>query len=143
MVAYSFKKRFVPKIEDRSKSQTIRSERTGRTRHARPGERIQLYFGMRTKHCFKIIDDPVCKRVESITIDVPKSSAAPAFYRFPGRPDQPQRMIDDDFARLDGFDEEDIQRAFRALNGQDDQITIRGDLKVGNIVENLTSLLPE
>lgn len=81
MSAYSFKRRFVnpiriglglvpiePKIIDdpdsssgysleakvRPKRQTIRAE--GKRRHARPGEIVQLYHGMRTKQCFKIGD---------------------------------------------------------------------------------------
>jgi hypothetical protein len=36
------------------KFQTIRSK--GKRRHARYGEIVQLYHGMRTKHCFKIGD---------------------------------------------------------------------------------------
>lgn len=48
MVAYSFQRRFIDRIEDGTKSQTIRADRR---RHARPGEQLQLYFGMRTKHC--------------------------------------------------------------------------------------------
>lgn len=74
MVAYSFQGRFVAPIcvglgiefpqrpglviaagtEIKPKRQTIRA--TGRRRHARPGETLQLYRGMRTKQCFKIAD---------------------------------------------------------------------------------------
>jgi hypothetical protein len=81
MTAYSFKKRFVdpirvglgilpvePKIVDDPtapagyrigpkiwpKRQTIRA--IGKRRHARVGETVQLYHGMRTKQCFKIGD---------------------------------------------------------------------------------------
>ncbi len=63
MVAYSFKPRFVPAIKARTKCQTIRGERA---RHAKPGERLQLFTGMRTKQCEKIIDDPLCQRVSAI-----------------------------------------------------------------------------
>lgn len=70
MVAYSFKKQFLPRIEKGLKHQTIRANRK---RHARPGERLQLYCGMRTKHCFKIIEDPVCTSVEPIKIHVGKT----------------------------------------------------------------------
>lgn len=63
MVAYSFKRRFVDPIrvglsrvslsfDCAPKCQTIRS--IGRRRHARPGDTLQLYHGMRTKQCFKI-----------------------------------------------------------------------------------------
>lgn len=77
MVAYSFKKMFVPPIQVglglksadhvfeieqpdgtfkfttvRPKRQTIRQE--GKRRHAKAGETTQLYHAMRTKQCFKI-----------------------------------------------------------------------------------------
>lgn len=45
MVAYSFQKRFVEPIRSGRKRQTIRADRK---RHARPGEVLQLYSGMRT-----------------------------------------------------------------------------------------------
>lgn len=48
MVAYSFNKRFAPPIIAGIKLHTIRADRK---RHARPGEELQLYVGMRTKHC--------------------------------------------------------------------------------------------
>ena len=67
MVAYSFKSMFAAPIEARVKCQTIR---TDRRRHARQGERLQLFVGMRTKLCRKIIPDPVCISVEPITIEV-------------------------------------------------------------------------
>lgn len=64
MVAYSFRQRFVapiqvglgtiehiPGTEYAPKRQTIRANRK---RHARPGEELQLYCGMRTKGCFLI-----------------------------------------------------------------------------------------
>ncbi len=67
MVAYSFKNRFVPDIQAYLKMQTVRANRK---RHARPGEMLQLYCGMRTKHCFKIVPDVRCLTVETIEIDV-------------------------------------------------------------------------
>lgn len=63
MVAYSFQKRFLPKIVaglepgpwlPGMKRHTMRQPRSGRSRHARPGETIQLYTGMRTKHCRQV-----------------------------------------------------------------------------------------
>lgn len=81
MVAYSFRKRFVEPIRvglgkpwvrrGRSifpvpKRQTIRADRA---RHARPGEEIQLYCGMRTKGCF-LIGRARCVSVESIVINL-------------------------------------------------------------------------
>lgn len=66
MVAYSFKSAFVEDIAAGLKCQTIRLPRP---RHARPGERLQLFTGMRTKHCRKIIPDPVCIGVDQLIID--------------------------------------------------------------------------
>ncbi|MEH3091997.1 MAG: ASCH domain-containing protein [Agrobacterium cavarae] len=67
MVAYGFKSFFAGQIENGHKRQTVRSERG---RHARPGERIQLYVGLRTKHCRKIVADPLCTEVRSIEIGI-------------------------------------------------------------------------
>lgn len=60
MVAYSFKKRFAGTIQNGFKTQTIRAPRK---RHARSGEALQLYCGMRTNRCFQIIPDVVCTEV--------------------------------------------------------------------------------
>lgn len=69
MVAYSFKSQFAMPIINGTKLQTIRAQ--GKRRHARPGEPLQLYTGMRTKHCHKIIEpDPVCDTVIAIEIAV-------------------------------------------------------------------------
>lgn len=67
MVAYSFQKQFVEPILDGTKRHTIRANRFGRSRHARPGEALQLYYGMRTKHCRKIAD-ATCATVLPILI---------------------------------------------------------------------------
>ncbi len=43
--------------------------RPDRKRHARPGEQVQLYTGMRTKSCHKLVDpDPICEKVVPIVI---------------------------------------------------------------------------
>ncbi|MFN3319960.1 MAG: ASCH domain-containing protein [Allorhizobium sp.] len=65
MVAYGFKKYFAPQIEDGSKCHTIRRHRR---RHARVGESVQLFTGLRTRHCRKIMPDPICISVRPITI---------------------------------------------------------------------------
>jgi hypothetical protein len=64
MVAYNFKQQFVPLIEMGAKQQTIRSPRK---RHTQPGEAMQLYTGMRTKACRKLVTpDPLCISVEPL-----------------------------------------------------------------------------
>ncbi|TIN36790.1 MAG: hypothetical protein E5Y10_21920 [Mesorhizobium sp.] len=64
MVAYSFKQRFVAQIQAGTKRQTIRADRK---RHARPGEQLQLYRGMRTRQC-ELIGRAECIEVVKITI---------------------------------------------------------------------------
>lgn len=67
MVAYNFQSRFAGPIKRGEKSHTIR--KNGKRRHARPGEPLQLYTGMRTKSCKKIIvKDPVCVFCKTIRI---------------------------------------------------------------------------
>ncbi|ORE93225.1 hypothetical protein [Aurantimonas sp. 22II-16-19i] len=66
MVAYSFQKRFVDAIEADEKRQTIRGLRK---RHARYGEELQLYQGMRTRHC-RLIGRRRCLSVDPIAISV-------------------------------------------------------------------------
>lgn len=65
MVAYSFNRQFARPIREGIKKHTLRRPRK---RHARAGEQLQLYVGMRTKQCFKIMDDPVCTGVSDIRL---------------------------------------------------------------------------
>lgn len=95
MVAYSFKKRFAAPIREGLKTQTIRGDRA---RHARPGEMLQLFTGMRTAHCMKICEDVRCTDVRPIGI------------RFDGDGDIVGIVVDgktvadlDAFATQDGF----------------------------------------
>lgn len=61
MVAYSFNPRFVEPIRQGIKTQTIRAN--GLKRHARPGELLQLYTGMRSQLCQRILPDTPCLAV--------------------------------------------------------------------------------
>lgn len=66
MVAYSFQTQFAAPIAALEKRQTVRGYRK---RHARPGELVQLFTGMRTKHCRKILAaDPVCVDVRHVLL---------------------------------------------------------------------------
>lgn len=121
MVAYSFKRRFVEPIRwglglglDISdsllligvqKRQTIRANRTGRSRHARPGEHIQLYYGMRTKQC-GLIGVAKCVSVTGIRIQVSRGIIS--------IDDYPAIREDDldAFAQKDGFVDWKDMRAF-------------------------------
>lgn len=106
MVAYSFKRRFVAPIQSQLKRQTIRAPRKGRSRHAQPGDVLQLYTAMRTKYC-TLIGTATCLSAQPIRIEV--DNAVIGFQS--GRT---LTTIDelDDFARMDGFTDWKDMRAF-------------------------------
>lgn len=68
MVAYSFKPSFADLILGGEKRQTIREPRGGRGRHARVGEALQLYTGMRTRGCRKL-GDATCSEIREVVLD--------------------------------------------------------------------------
>jgi len=66
MPAYNFKAKFADAVESGRKRQTIRKRRK---RPTRPGDRLYLYTGMRTKACRKLREND-CLSVEPMVIDV-------------------------------------------------------------------------
>lgn len=98
MVAYSFHAMFAPDIVARIKCQTIRRPRP---RHAYPGERIQLYQGMRTRSCRKIIPDPVCIGIDALVLDM--RSGALDLLEINDVAIDPGSQEAEDFCRRDGF----------------------------------------
>lgn len=104
MVAYSFKRMFVPALLTKRKIGTIRAERK---RHARPGEEVQLYQGMRTKSC-TLIGRARCQHVWPIWLDF---QADQVHVLDPGK--ALGRIADlDVFAQGDGFDDWSQLRSF-------------------------------
>lgn len=64
MVAFNFKARFAPLVASWAKKQTVRA-----TRRAKKGDRLQLFTGLRTSDCRKLIEpDPVCMLVDYVGI---------------------------------------------------------------------------
>jgi hypothetical protein len=102
MVAYSFKRQFVALILAGIKKQTIRADRK---RHARPGEDIQLYTGVRTKQCRKI-GTAICFSVTPVTINLKDNNVVVG-----GDIRHGWDQLDK-FARSDGFDGWPDMRAF-------------------------------
>lgn len=98
MVALSFKKRFIKPIQLGTKRQTVRAiRRDGRT--AKPGDELQLYTAMRTKHC-RLIGRAICLDVLPVQLwlstrdpNVRITKIGAAMFAEP-----PER-----FARADGF----------------------------------------
>lgn len=102
MVAYSFQRRFLGPIRAGTKRQTIRAERK---RHARPGEPVQLYVGMRTKHC-RLIAAPTCESVWPVRLDFDLATIEHGNGRVFDESDL------DPFAVSDGFADWEDMRAF-------------------------------
>lgn len=93
MVAYSFKEQFVEPIVSGRKRQTIRSDRK---RHAKAGEELQLYTGMRTKVC-RLIGRARCLEVLRIRIDFQRAMIWVGSLEISGLAEL------DAFAKRDGF----------------------------------------
>lgn len=112
MVAYSFQRRFCDDVAALAKRQTIRGLRK---RHAQPGEPVQLYFAMRTKHCRKLVTpDPICVSADPITIMVPDNVTRTCQVSL----DEGLPTYIDEFARADGFsDADDFARFWRDVHG--------------------------
>ncbi|MCA9137263.1 MAG: ASCH domain-containing protein [Planctomycetales bacterium] len=105
MVAYNFQKQFAEPIRSGLKTHTIR--RDGKRRHARPGEHLQLYTGMRTRSCEKIIPDPICSAVHPIIILVGETSIHRITIERNGSVHSLEKLgqfaIDDGFESLEAF----------------------------------------
>ena len=68
MVAFNFKSRFACAVARGTKRQTIRAYRKD-GRDPAPGCRLQLYSGMRTKHCRKLGDAVLASRERIVIAD--------------------------------------------------------------------------
>lgn len=135
MVAYSYKKRFVVPVrvglgldteaDVRPKRQTIRADRP---RHARPGEEIQHYCGMRTKSCF-LIGRSRCASTEEIHMCVNAGRIITAPYTTGATWISKPKQLDE-FAESDGFgDWYDMREFWRS---EHPEIT---DLFIGVIIK--------
>lgn len=110
MVAYSFKARFEAPILARIKCQTIRAE--GRRRHARTGEELQLYYGMRTVSC-RLLARATCVSAKSVRLML-----ATDLVRIDGRATHSLMPGLDAFAVRDGFgDWGDLKAFWREEHG--------------------------
>lgn len=111
MVAYSFKKQFAEPILAGTKGQTIRADRK---RHARPGEEVQLYTGMRTKHC-KLIGHATCAHVGNIVMIFRGRPLVMVTHK-QGSSTYTSSAALNRFARADGFRDWDDMSGFWAIN---------------------------
>ncbi|MEM6384351.1 MAG: ASCH domain-containing protein [Pseudomonadota bacterium] len=99
MVAYNFQRQFWLPIRAGTKRQTVRAHRK---RHAHIGEPIQLYGGMRTKQCEKLIPDPFCIGIDDIVIRLQQAAAGTHMWvEINGCPLDEAEVAS--FAKADGF----------------------------------------
>ena len=94
MVAFNFKRQFASDVESGQKRQTIRAIRKDKRQHCSRGDDLQLYTGMRTRHCRKL-RDAVCVSVNAI--EILQNNAI----KIDGRALSPSAT--DKVARADGF----------------------------------------
>ena len=114
MVAYSFKAFFGPQIVVGSKTQTVRADRR---RHARPGETLPLFTGMRTRDCRKLLDrDPTCSFVSPINIQTNTLVGGIASIEIDGSVLHRDEI--EAFARADGFAPEHINALAIGMTGK-------------------------
>ncbi len=120
MVALNFKAQFADDVEDGRKRRSIRAPRKD-GRNPKPGDKLQLYTGMRQKACRKL-RDAKCIRVRPVEIDHTGVALdgrklycgdAPAYA---GGVDP--EHYDSDFARADGFSTfQDMREFFEREHG--------------------------
>ena len=93
MPVLNFKERFAANVAVGRKRQTVRVRRK---RPIRPGDRLYLYTGMRTKRCRKL-GEATCKRVDEIVIELNVDETIWVNGQTLSRP---ERLV---LARADGF----------------------------------------
>ncbi|WP_341909622.1 hypothetical protein [Ferrovibrio terrae] len=108
MVAYSFNKQFALPIITGRKQQTIRKPRP---RHARPGETLQLYQGMRTKHC-ALIGTARCFQTMAIKIQLEANKVITTSPNDGSLDTWASSKALDQFAQSDGFRDWQDMKAF-------------------------------
>lgn len=121
MVALNFQSQFADDVECGNKCRTIRAPRKD-GRNPKPGDKLQLYTGMRHKGCRKLAE-VICRRVRRVEIDHMGITLngrklycgnAPAYQAGPC----PEEDYDSDFARADGFGTfQDMREFFEAQHG--------------------------
>jgi hypothetical protein len=95
MPAYNFQSQFVPMVLDRSKHHTVRPRRK---RPTKPGDKLMLYTGMRTKQC-ELIAITQCTSVVPIALYIERVIGLGIVLDGRGLSDKEIRM----FAERDGF----------------------------------------
>lgn len=114
MVAYSFQPEFAIPIIGKTKSQTIRKARTGKTRDARTGDELQLFTGLRTKQT-KLLGTARCHSAGAVALEFDRDrvvlyAGSSVLHRVAVYVETPEAV--DTFARMDGFADWKAMKAF-------------------------------
>lgn len=107
MVAYSFQREFIEPTWSGRKRHTIRA--VGKRRHARPGDKVQHYVGMRTKQC-RLFARSVCDVTLPIRLTFSRKPSED-FVQIEGKPVISGADLDA-FAQSDGFESWAAMRVF-------------------------------
>lgn len=91
---FNFQKQFAPKVEAREKRQTIRARRKD-GRVPRPGDRVKLYTGLRTRGA-RLLCEGIVSACFPVQIDDDPMPIIAAGVRL-------NRSSANDFAEMDGF----------------------------------------
>ena len=102
MPAINFKKQFADDVECGHKRQTVRAPRKDGRAHAKVGDRLKLYTGMRTKGC-RLLGEATVARIATIWMDAVsmKLNGQHVFSTLHSRDDP---ITDNEFAKADGFE---------------------------------------
>lgn len=116
MPAFNFQAQFAKAVEFGDKCQTVRADRKDGRPHARVGDTVKLYTGMRTKQC-RLLAVATVVEVSRIRIDAVEmfkngKRLPAAIY------DRECEQTDNEFAEADGFDSfMDMAAWFRKTHG--------------------------
>lgn len=124
MPLLGFRPRFGPAILDGVKRQTIRAPRKDARPHAREGDTLHLYTGLRTKNARKL-GTATCLGVDEVYMNFQRN-AVTVTTDLGVRPILSFDALDD-FAKADGLEDwADMKATFAALHG--DGVEFRGAL---------------
>ena len=116
MPAFNFSAQFADAVDYGDKRQTIRAPRKDGRAHAKVGDTLALYTGMRTKSC-RLLLRARCTRIDQVRIE------ATCMYLngqvlFSAILDRDGPLTDNEFARADGFEGfTDMANWFRETHG--------------------------
>ena len=116
MPALNFKAQFAEDVESGHKRQTVRAHRKDGRPHAKVGDTIKLYTGMRTKAC-RLLGEATVTSIKPVRIEATQMYLDGKLM-LAGLCSRDDPMTDNEFAEADGFDSfMDMADWFRDVHG--------------------------